>query len=183
MKKIRMNQLGKGWRTCCLLFALLASLVGCHKDELEETPVGGDSDITLNGGPYSNVTAKATDLAIVVYDPQQNTTAISYTATVNGQDILVVIAYPGNKAGQETWAYNKCFAHAVHQFANNRVVTSTYIGDKGITNSGYVKVTDYGQPGGIVAGSFEGTASFMDTECGCVTTGTMKGNFRGKRAQ
>ena len=173
-------------RKCGTVFLLSVAAFGCSDDEEDKKKEeAGVSEVTLNGGPYANVTAKTTTTpATAAYSPQDGMTAITYTAFAGDDEFLVVIAFPGNDPGQETWDGENCFASTMQIMDDNEhTVMASYLEDGNTLHAGHVKIDSYGQVGGIISGSFEGDVTFIDTECGCVNKGTMKGIFRAQRLQ
>lgn len=163
----------------CGLFA-----VACSEEDAKKENKPGQSEVTLDGGPYSNMTARTTDPALAVYSPDEDATAITFTASADGEDFHVVIAFPGKAKGQHSWNEDDCFVQTAQNIGEaNESVTATFITPDGDNiHIGHVKIDNYGDVNGIVSGSFEGNCTFVDASCGnCMEEGTMKGKFEARR--
>lgn len=146
---------------------------------LSHITVGGSS-ITLNGGPYSNLTIKANNPGYASHEPSQNITTIGFSGLDDdGNAIAVNITYPGKGIGQEPWT-EQCVVVTSHQINGKLVAGNSIIpSDPPSPHPGFVKITGYGEVGSQVAGSFEGNFTIMDNRCEpiCITYGTVKGTF------
>jgi hypothetical protein len=168
-----------------LVFLLLVSIAACKDDEdpaKKNEP--GISEVTLNGGPYTNLTAKSItdEPAVATYSPTDDLTSVVYTAMANGKEFYVVLAFPGSGKGQHAWDEDNCFVQTWEDYDDiNAAVTATYYDEDGEVHTGTVKIDNYGAVGGVITGSFEGDATFIDTSCNCMDSGTMKGTFSAVR--
>ena len=163
----------------CGLFAM-----ACSEDDAEKENKPGQSEVTLDGGPYSNLTAKTSDPALAVYSASEDATAITFTATADGEDFHVVIAFPGKSKGQHSWNEDDCFVQTAQDIElANESITATFIKPDGESvHIGHVKIDNYGDVNGIVSGSFEGNCTFIEASCNnCLSEGTMKGKFEARR--
>lgn len=168
-----------------LVLVMALAFLACNDEESEKSNEPGVSDVTLNGGPYSNVTAKTTDTddAAAVYSPQENVTSVTYTAMLDGREFYVIVAFPGTEKGSHSWNDEDCFVQVVEDISNTtEAITATYYSpDTGEVHNGTVKVDNYGNVGGVISGTFEGGATFTEHATGTTTTGTMKGKFSARR--
>ena len=184
MNKMKMNflELFKKYSVWLLVVVIIAA---CKDDEPEKKNEPGESEVTLNGGPYSNVTAKTTDSddAAAVYNAQEDATSITYTATVSGREFSVIVVFPGAQKGNHSWNEDNCFVQVVEDVSNTSeaITASYYSPDNSEVHSGTVNVDNYGNVGGVVSGTFEGGATFIEHSTGNITTGTMKGKFSARR--
>ena len=184
METKMMVRLGSAVRKYCQVCLLMVAAFGCNDDDEPKKEEAGVSEVTLNGGRYTNVIAKTTSAATAVYSPQDDMTAITYTAMAGDKEFLVVIAFPGKDAGQKSWDGENCFASTMQILEDtDESVMASYYEEGGTLHNGYVKIDKYGQVGGVVSGTFEGDVTFIDTECACLDAGTMKGTFRAQRIQ
>lgn len=183
MNKVKMH-FPEVCKKYALIFLMMATFVACKDDEPENKNEPGVSEVTLDGGPYSNVTAKTTesDDAAAVYSPSEDMTSVSFNATVSGREFFVIVAFPGAGKGNFTWNEDNCFVQVAEDMTATDAITASYFTPDGSgINSGTVTVDNYGNPGGIVSGSFNGVATFTEHATGNVTSGTMKGKFSARR--
>ena len=121
-----------GLRMKCALFVICAcAAVSCSDDdEPKRNNNPGISEVTLDGGPFTNLTAKSANAspAMAVYSPDEDLTAITYSAMANGEEYYVVIAFPGNSKGQHAWNEDNCFVQVMTDVDNaDEGITATFI--------------------------------------------------------
>ena len=188
------NHLFKGLNMKSALFLICAcAAISCSDDdEPKKNNNPGISEVTLDGGPFTNLTAKGTTAspAMAVYSPDEDLTAITYSAMADGEEYYVVIAFPGKAKGQHAWNEENCFVQVMTEVDNaDEGITATFINLNNSVHTGHVRIDSYGEVGGVISGSFEGgctyiDASDLDESCvNCLETGTMKGRFEAKRVQ
>ena len=178
---IVLTEVVKKWT---LFPVVLVVAFGCSDDDEKKMEQPGASEVTVDGGRYSNLTAKATDPATAVYSPTEGMTSVSYTAEVSGETFLVVVAFPGQQQGQYEWTEETSFVSVMQYFDDaDKGVTASHLGEENTVHSGFVKIDKYGAAGGVISGSFEGDVTIVDTECSCLEEGTVKGKFSAHRLQ
>lgn len=186
METSKLTLVGDACRKYGLAFLVVLAAFGCSDDEEgKKNEEAGVSEVTLNGGRYSNLTAKSTTAAVAVFNPQENITSITYSAFSGDDEFLIVIAYPGNASGQEPWNEDDCYAYTGHVEGTtvDHSVSASYLKEDNGVHTGFVKIDKYGSVGGLITGSFEGNVTIIDGECQCMTDGTMKGTFQAERIQ
>jgi hypothetical protein len=183
-----LSSLRNPMRKLCIAFVIAVGAACSGDDDPDNKNQAGESSVTLNGGPYTNFTANTTEPGTAVYDPQEDVTVLGYSATVNGEPVVVIVSFPGKTPGEKTWNVDElCFAQVTHDYKDSdRVVTATFYHTNtgtAVEHSGHVKLDSFGEVGGIVSGSFQGDCTFVDSKSTTTTTGTMKGTFRVRRTQ
>lgn len=146
---------------------------GCSKDKSEDPTSPGGTDntgqnsgnsITLNGGPFNNVTydfGSVTSGALVTagYDVQDNETVVFFKKDT----ISVTIEFHGNAAGDYSWTSLGASLRStvmVNQYKTNagNDLRAAYIS---IESKGKTTVTAFANKGGKVKGSFSGQILHM----------------------
>jgi hypothetical protein len=144
----------------------------------------GGSEIILNGGPYSGVTAHGMVPGAAGFDTKKNVTSVYFYTHLEDLTIGVSLSFPGKGVGTTVWFDPDCFvATAQSSTRSDRTIVGTI--DKPDSNevhSGYIQVDRYDDVGGLITGSFEGSLTFLDSQCsGCKNIGTIKGKFIARR--
>lgn len=139
------------------------------------------NEITLNGGPYSNMTTKDPIDGYAIYVPSENITTIAFAAMdPNNTPISVAIFFPGNAPGSVNWneMYHVSSTHNVGGGVPTIIQGMAAIpGDPPTTHQGYIRVKEYTEK--KVSGDFAGNFTFMDGSCQppCIKYGTVQGTF------
>ncbi|HEU5146405.1 MAG TPA: hypothetical protein VFT90_06815 [Chryseosolibacter sp.] len=144
----------------------------------------GGSEVNLNGGPYGTLTAHGNVPGAAGFDAKKGVTSAYVYTHVGDLTIGVSISFPGKGVGTTVWFDPDCFvATAQSSTKSDRTIVGTIDKpDDNEVHSGYVKVDRYDEVGGLITGSFEGSLTFLDTQCGaCKTVGTIKGKFIARR--
>lgn len=151
-----------------LLSAMISlSAQGCSKDKSDDPASPGGTDnpgqstgtITLNGGPFNNVTYNYNSdtsgtLATVKYDTEENKTIISFYKDT----IAVGIEFHGKTEGEYNWT-------GIDTPSRSIVAVTQYKTGGGIElrasygpieGKGRTTVTKYGNTGSTIQGSFSG---------------------------
>lgn len=140
----------------------------------------GTTQITFNGGPYSNLTMAANNPGSGAYVAAENVSFVMFSGLDdNGNAIAVQIFFPGKEKGQFAWN-DKCFAVTNHNIGAAIVAGNSFIpSDPPSVHPGHVKITEYGEVGGSITGTFEGNFTFTDFRCQppCMKYGSIKGMF------
>jgi hypothetical protein len=144
----------------------------------------GGSEIILNGGPYSSVTANGMVPGAAGFDTKEGVTSVYFYTHVDDLTIGVSLSFPGKGVGTTLWFNPDCFvATAQSSTSSDRTIVGTIDKpDDNEVHSGYIQVDRYDSVGGLIAGSFEGSLTFLDSQCNaCKSVGTIKGKFVARR--
>jgi len=147
----------------------------------------GTMHVTLNGGPYSNLTIAANNPGTGGYVADKNTSFIGFSGLdKDGNAIAVQIFFPGNEKGQFSWNDTNCMVVTNHNIGTAIVAGVSVIpSDPPSIHPGYVKITEFGEVGATISGTFEGNFTYTDYRCQipCIEYGTVKGMFTVPRFQ
>ena len=147
----------------------------------------GTTQVTFSGGPYSNLTITGNDRASGGYEPGQNISFVLFSGVDNAENpVSVSMFFPGKEDGQFAWN-DIHYVLTSHHFGHQELVLGTSVipSDPPSVHPGHIKITEYGEVGGPISGSFEGSFTFMDTRClpePCVAYGSIKGMFIVRRS-
>jgi hypothetical protein len=192
MKHIKMTQLRTYMKKYALALLLLTAISACDDEngsEKKAQPGAGDSQVTLTGGPYTSpLTAKSVEAGTAVYNANEDVTGLSFIGVVNGEDVSVVLAFPGKEIGQRSWNVNEnCYVTASHALKGTTDYISASYFDVStgsfVHHEGHITIDKYEGVGGMISGSFEGKCTFMESKDERITYGTMKGSFKVIRMQ
>ena len=147
----------------------------------------GTTQITLSGGVYSTLTIAANNPGTGAYAPDQDVSFVMFSGLDSeGNAMAVQIFFPGKEKGQFAWDDTKCYVVTNHNIGNAIVSGVSFIpSDPPSVHPGHVKITEYGEVGSTISGSFEGNFTFTDSRCQphCVKYGSIKGVFTVPRFQ
>lgn len=167
------------------LFLMLVAMMACDNNDEGINVTGSENEITVNGGPFTNFTARGErDGGSAVYDVQENLTVVSYTPEISEDEYFhVILSFRGNTTGEYPWDVEEdCFFQAsYHKDSNSSIVITSYnASDTVLIENGSVKIDSYGEPGGVIEGSFEGDCMIRDVDCSTcpISEGTLKGEFK-----
>lgn len=165
------------WSTYLLAaFLIITAFSGCGKDDdnplkpgENQIPTVGSGSITLNGGGYNN---KKIDFAAALADYYVLESQTWLVLSGSTDSITTTLYFNGKEAG----TYN------LSVDSNDESINGIYviIGSSKVYRSastGSIKVTQYGNVGGSIVGTFEGTLY----ELGETTPITISGSFTALR--
>ena len=167
-----------------LLLVGLMVMGACNEDDSPDEEKSAGCEVTLDGGPYANSKFTTDETAMPVYITDEDLNVISFYGTLNDEEVLVTIMYPGKSTGRISWNEETCYV-TTFQTIDGEVVQGSHLKDDDplTYHSGYVEVSRYDDQAGIITGTFAGDYSFIKA-CEpdpCMNFGTIEGSFYAAR--
>jgi hypothetical protein len=170
----------KFMRMYAMICIVILGACGAEEDETDAARKNAECTITLNGGPYQNYTAKDNGTATVNYIADVDRTMIGFFAQGNlGEEIMVIINFPGRKAIERNWDEETTYVSTMHVIGDEVYSGGHWKNDSPVeVYPGNVKITEYTSEG-VVRGTFSGTMRIVKA-CGiddCASEATVEGSF------
>ncbi|MGQ9799344.1 MAG: hypothetical protein ACUVRG_08625 [Ignavibacterium sp.] len=141
-----------------IIFILLVGIIGffaCSKksdNPVAPTAPTTELKITLNGGGFSNQQITF-NTGIGGYAINENITYAQFLTTKSGDTLICFISYSGKQTGNQVWnPANTPVFTGVLLYKSGNSGTTVFIPSSGSTN-----ITNYGNVGNFISGTFDGT--------------------------